>query len=252
MKCINCGANYDDMMNVCPYCNTVNSGKKAFYKRKKNLERTYDSMAAQMVPQMQKKSANTVLNRVLFIEILVIVLLFVASVVIEIIDSNTYSRGITKGMKKSECIAEIKKAYQEKDFERVCNMYYDGNLYGEDGIELERSMAVFYSDYERFTEYRGRYIESAMEEDIDDSTINMVLNYINAVLRNTYDDEPSEYDKQNKKYFDEMVADVEAFGTGVLKLTDDEMEQLSYGYMKEDLKTQLRKAVKSRRQVYAE
>ena len=44
---------------------------------------------------------------------------------------------------------------------------------------------------------------------------------------------------QNKKYFDEMVADVEAFGTGVLKLTDDEMEQLSYGYMKEDLKTEM-------------
>ncbi len=247
MKCTNCGANYDSMMMNCPYCNTVNQKNKIFKKRKQAAAGRYNAMAQQMGQQAQKRSTNSVLNRVLVIEALTVVGIVVMSMVLSVIDVNSYSSSITKGMTKKEMVSEVKRLYKEEEFDKMALIYTEGRLYDVDELDLEASLAYVYNDYQEFIELRALYMKGLKESDISDTTINSLLYAMNQVLKVENNEYADEYDKQNEKYFNVLIEDVKAFAKGVLLLTDEEVSSLGMGGMKNDLETQLRKAIKARR-----
>ncbi|MBQ4283136.1 MAG: hypothetical protein IJB96_04325 [Lachnospira sp.] len=248
MKCSNCGANYDAMLEVCPYCDTVNKKKTLFKKRKAAAGMQYNVVKQQWEPVIQKKSTNQLLNRVLIIEGLVILILFILTIVLSAIESMSSRTGITKGMSKSECIAEVKRLYKEEEFDRMALIYRDADLYNEPGLELEDSMAYFWFGYEDFAECRVAYMEGLKNDDIDDSTINRLIMYMNIVLEIKADIYTSDYDRQNEKYFKACREDVKAFAKGVLKLTDEEIAIFGQNsYLEDDVETEFRKKIKARR-----
>lgn len=248
MKCTNCGANYDAMMERCPYCNTVNQKKTFFKKRKNAAQMQYNAVKQRWEPKIQKKTVNQVLNKVLIIEAMVVLALFVLTGIIGIIEEASYSTGVAKNMSKSECKAEIKRLYEAEEFDKMTNLYNDTDIIGDEDIRLQISMAVFYNSYQRFVENRIEYMEGVKEDDIDDSTINSLIRQMNSVLEKKDGDYVSEYDKANEKYFSKYREDVEAFARGILKLTDDEIKVLKESsYIDDKAETKLRKAIKARR-----
>lgn len=252
MKCINCGANYDGMMSNCPYCNTAN-GKSAFFtKRKKVAQDQMNNMTNAMKPYNQIVTFNAVLNRILIIEAIIIVLFFVLTAVIGVIDGNR-GYGVARDMSKREAKELVKHLYEEEDFAMMTRVYQEADLYGEDDMKLYSSMASFYMYYRWFVEARIEYMDGVKMEDVDDYTINSLIRYMHEVLRGEESEYNDEYDIANEKYFEPCREDVVAFATGVLKLNDDEIEQLKAQVIYNDEETAIRKAIKQRRgQGYAE
>lgn len=247
MKCVNCGANYTSTDNKCPFCGTLNQKRKIFELHRKKADSDYKKVRKQLEPWFYRLSVNTVLNRILFIEVAFGIVL----VILEMMFSMTSLGGdsLAAGMSKRQCKERIVQLYNDEQFSEMAELVYDSDVYLDNDMKMYVFMADLYENYELFCRYKAKYIAGVKEQDVDDYDINLLITYMSAILSR------EEYYRKNlsesQEYIDAYVKETEAFAVNMLGLEEEHIEKLrETDYIKDEDKNVIRKAVKARGVTY--
>lgn len=247
MKCVNCGADYTSTDNKCPFCGTLNQKRKIFELHRKKADSDYRKVKKQLEPWFYRLSVNTVLNRILFIEIAFGIVLVILEVLLPVTSFGGDS--LAAGMSKASAKKRIVQLYNNEQFSEMTKLVYDSDVYLEKDMETYVCMAELYDNYERFSRYKAKYIAGVKEQDVDDYDINLLITYMNSILSREEYYRKSLLDSQ--EYIEAYVKETEDFAVNMLGLEEEHIEKLrEMGYMKDEDKNMLRKAVKARGVTY--
>lgn len=241
MKCSNCGANYKALDYRCPYCNTPNRRAKALQKHKRSSDIEYSNALIATGNATGNYTVNRVLNRVLLIEAgLFLLLLIVSGVCMFIINGNI------KTMSNRQITDRLETLYNEGEFGELNDLMKEHNIRYKSGYEKYTCISDVYGKYQWFCKDRVEFMYGAQQEDINDTSLNLMFNDMAYLLRE--DSYYSKYLSGNAlEYLEECRKDVRAFATGVLGFNDEDMQILLSDYLDDAAYKQLRKAVKARR-----
>lgn len=242
MKCKSCGGNYAARELSCPYCGNQNPIGWLWKQQRDRAERDYEN-AAEQLPQLRRKMANKVLNRVLIIEIAICVLLFAGVALVFYIGDATHQA--TVALNKGKLQTELSDLYEQERFGEMYTLLMDNNLGGEDYYEYMQ-MGLLNFDYQQFQQDRMAFFDEMENEGPDTYTISDLLDSMHDVLY-PYIPAYPEVTASNAVYLQEQQADVTAFGKAVLGMTDEELAVLAQEYMTIDEEESLTAAILERR-----
>lgn len=242
MKCKSCGGNYAARELNCPYCGNLNPTGHLWRRERRKAEQDYETAAGQL-PQLRRKMANKIINRVLLIEAALFVLLIAGMALVFYI--GDISMQANAGLKKSELQSEMAELYEQERFGELYALLNDYNLDGQEHYEYMQ-MGLLNFDYEQFQQDRMTFFGEISDDTPDSYTISSLLDSMHDVLY-PYIPAYPDITGSNAAFLQEQQADVTAFAKAVLGMTDEEIALLSKEYMTIDEEDALTAAILERR-----
>lgn len=265
MKCKSCGANYPSREIACPYCDTPNPRGMKWKAQRDFAQWEYQEARSELEPVLRLRRWDKIVNRVLLIEIALIVLMIAGVFVAFFLEEQVGSLGSAFGREGLE--QEFAALYEEERFGELYHRLDETGLLGEDFFEYSQ-MALLHYDYQSFDlarmeffceleELEGREpwgtlydegdsedawlsgsvegldeIEALYEADayLEPYVIERLIWEMNQVL-SPYIPAYEELTAKNEAYLAEYQADVMLFGGGILGMTELELEMLSQDYL---------------------
>ncbi len=228
MKCKNCGANYRSRELFCPYCKTPNPRGKLWKQQRQAAQQDYQWAAGEVVPVLRWRAANRILNRVLLIELGLLVLCVIGVIAAFALGNTALQAGILQG--NGEINEELAALYEEERFGELYARLSETELFGEDYYEYSQ-MALLYSDYESFCESRLRFFyEIEQQEAPDEYTVSRLVGDIHDVIAADIPAYP-ELTERNAAFAAQYRNEVLMFAQVLLGLNESEMETLGQEYL---------------------
>lgn len=234
MKCKNCGADYKASALMCPYCGTKNATGQEWHDEEERARDQKEQTKRFVISSMPLYIINRILNTIIGIGIALLLLLFVALAVYYFIEEQMEKKSYA-----AASVAAAEEIYQTGDYVKLDDYLTEHQIwYMEESTEYDKYMDVvqFYHGWIRLKDDILRYYDASVEEietDFEYGEVSYAFEHCQELLsRSTYyyriDCE------ENQPIFEEYEDTVKAFLTGEFLLTEEEVEEISSGYMTMD------------------
>lgn len=223
MKCKNCSANYRARELKCPYCSTTNFLGHIWLAEKTEAELEYERVKKEC-GGLSRYVIYRILTRILIIEVVVGVLLFLG--VVAYFFLSEVIRDLNTNHNIASIEAKMEDAWQNKEYNKLELLMDENGLDGRDYYTYTQA-TLLHGYYEEWLECRLQFLELSEEEKLENDSY-----YLSHIINKSYEIITLDMglydvlDEKNKEQYAELETGIKACLMGTLGLTKEEYEAL--------------------------
>lgn len=227
MQCKNCGSHYRMRELACPYCGTENVLGKVWMKQRTDAELAYERERIAAGKRWSPFIYNRAVSRVIVVEVVLFVLLILFLAGFFGAKETIYSIASNKNSKMA--FEEIQTLFEEKKYEEMqyCWQEYGDSLdYSDPQVKKIKQLSDLVDSH---NDYVNSKLEFLCKSDADKKSDDYMLTYAIRTAYRVYTFEPGykeEMQPETQELLDEYKDEVHAFLVGMLRMTEEEFEEM--------------------------